>query len=68
MPTASSEVRPSVPFTPAEAAAILGVDTKTIYNLVHERELRAFRIGTGPRARIRIPRGAIEELLGEEIR
>ena len=47
--------------TPDEAAATLRVGRRTVYGLVAEGELGHVRLGSGPRARIRIPVAALDE-------
>lgn len=48
--------------TVQEAADLLHVDHKVIYRLVREQRLRCIRLGNGPKAAIRIPIAAIDEL------
>lgn len=49
--------------TVAEAAALIGVSRRLIYNMVARGELRSITLGR----RIVIPTCAIEELLGQRI-
>lgn len=46
-----------------QAAAELGVSTLTVRRWVNAGDLRAVRLGSGPLARIRISREALEEFL-----
>ncbi len=48
--------------TPAETADVLRVGRRAVYGLVERGELRHLRLGSGPRARIRIPTDALNEL------
>jgi len=45
----------------AEAADVLRVGRRAVYNLVAEGELGHVRLGSGPKARIRIPVSALDE-------
>ncbi len=48
--------------TPTEFASRLRCDRRAIYGLIAAGQLRAVRIRTGPRARLRIPTEAVHEL------
>ncbi len=49
--------------TPDEVAAALKCGRSLVYDLVHEGHLRHVRLGNGPKARIRIPSNALDELV-----
>lgn len=49
--------------TVAEAAALLGISRRLVYDAINRGELRAISIGR----RLVIPRVAIEEILGQPI-
>jgi excisionase family DNA binding protein len=46
----------------AEAAARLSCSKRTLYDLIGQGRLPAVRIGSGPRARIRVRLSALDEL------
>lgn len=46
-----------------EAAAVLGLSDEGVRGLVRSGRLKAYRLGGGPKARIRIPSAAVAELL-----
>ena len=48
--------------TVAETANRLRCGRRAVYDLIAAGHLRAVRIGTGPRARLRIPAAALQEL------
>ncbi len=55
---------PSQPLlTVAEAATVLRVGSAAVYSHVRTGKLRALRIGSGPRPRLRIPSSEVDRLL-----
>ena len=49
-----------------EAARVLGVGTRTVYDAIHDGRLPALRVGRKPK--LRIPKRAVEELLRDPSR
>ena len=60
MNTLSAE--PAEYLTVAETATRLRCGRRVIYDLIAAGQLRAVRIDTGPRARLRVPAEALQEL------
>ena len=52
-------------FTPVGLARYIGVSTTYVYKLIERGEIKAHRLGKGKLARIRIPRQAVQEFLGD---
>jgi excisionase family DNA binding protein len=49
--------------TPEEVAQELSVSVATVRRMIRRGDLRVVRLGDGPRARVRIPRVALDEFL-----
>jgi excisionase family DNA binding protein len=58
-----SAVALSTYLTPRQFAAEIGVTESYVYKAVARRQIRAVRLGDGPRPRLRIRRTEIERLL-----